>query len=276
MAPTEAPPRGPDAPDGDKPWWRKWWGIAVIVLGVIILIGALTDGGDDAPDEATTAAEEPDAAAEEEAEPTEELEETPDPEEPEEVQEEIEEEADPEPVEVEEPEPEPEPIEPVVYEGSGDDVIDVETFELPMVATIEHQGSSNFAIIAHTESGSRDLLVNTIGNYTGTRPLNFVEGPTEFEITADGSWTITITSLLEQPTLAETSSGSGDEVLFVDTGSGRLTLTHDGDSNFVVLAYGSMRELLVNEIGGYEGTVRLPDALALEIQADGSWTTELG
>jgi hypothetical protein len=244
----------------------RWTSLLVSLALVASAAGCASDGEEEAtPTDAAAVDTEPETeATEPQAEPETETAET-----------EPETEAETEP-ETDEPEPEPEPIEPVVYEGSGDDVIDVESFELPMVATIEHQGSSNFALLSYGESDNRDLLVNTIGDYSGTRPLNFIDDPSEFEITADGSWTITITSLLEQPTLAETTTGTGDEVLFVDTGSGRLTLTHDGDSNFAVFAYGSTRDLLVNEIGGYEGTVRLPDALALEIQADGNWTAEVG
>lgn len=37
-------------------------------------------------------------------------------------------------------------------------------------------------------------------------------------------------------------------------------------------ATGGRLDLLVNDIGTYTGTVRLPDALALEINADGRWT----
>lgn len=38
-------------------------------------------------------------------------------------------------------------------------------------------------------------------------------------------------------------------------------------------ADGNRRDLLVNEIGSYDGTVRLgSDALVLEIAADGDWT----
>lgn len=37
-------------------------------------------------------------------------------------------------------------------------------------------------------------------------------------------------------------------------------------------ATGGRLDLLVNDIGRYAGTVWLPDALALEINADGRWT----
>jgi hypothetical protein len=269
-------PSPPNASRDAKPWWKKWWGIALIVLGVFVIIGIATedDGVDDTSD-GLTAAEEPDTdtGQEAEADAEGELDETSDPEDPAEEQEAIEEEAEEEAPEIE-PEPEPEPFEPVVLSGSGDDIVDVDTYPMPMVATLEHDGGQNFAVWAFNEAGDRDLIVNTIGSYTGTRPLNFMGDPTEFEVTASGPWTITITPLLEQPALADTSSGSGDQVLFADA-SGRLTATHDGSQNFAMWAYGNTRNLLINEIGSYEGTVRLPDAVALEIVADGTWTLDI-
>ena len=40
----------------------------------------------------------------------------------------------------------------------------------------------------------------------------------------------------------------------------------------MIRSWGDSRSLMVNEIGTYAGTVRLPDAVALEINADGRWT----
>jgi hypothetical protein len=52
------------------------------------------------------------------------------------------------------------------------------------------------------------------------------------------------------------------------------TLQHTGTSNFVVYAYTSSgAELLVDEIGAYNGEVLLPaGTLLLEVTADGAWT----
>ena len=61
-------------------------------------------------------------------------------------------------------------------------------------------------------------------------------------------------------------------MLLVSTDSSRLSATHNGSSNFAILGWGDRRDLLVNEIGTYSGTVRLGNPLALEIKADGEWT----
>jgi hypothetical protein len=71
-------------------------------------------------------------------------------------------------------------------------------------------------------------------------------------------------------------SGSGQvvEELQIDVVS-TIAFTHNGRSNFSVIAYGSGddRELLVNEIGAYQGVRWLPPgAYTIEIDADGAWT----
>lgn len=173
----------------------------------------------------------------------------------------------------EEPESDAELFESVSLEGTGDDVISIPTApDHLLVATISHDGSSNFAIESHSADGDGDLLVNTIGSYSGTVPVNFLFEADELEITADGPWEIVISDFFEQPVLEDSIEGDGDQVLVVGTDANRLAITHDGESNFAVLGWGQQRNLLVNEIGTYDGTVRLGDALALEINADGTWT----
>jgi hypothetical protein len=146
----------------------------------------------------------------------------------------------------------------------------------PSVLALTHDGASNSAVISYTAAGDRtDLLVNTIGPYTGNLPINFVVGEdvAELEITADGAWTATATSVFAAPAFDTTYEATGDDVVqFAGTGD-RLAVTHDGESNFVVYAYGAGRDLLVNEIGAYTGTLRLPDGtVVLSVNADGRWT----
>lgn len=167
-------------------------------------------------------------------------------------------------------------------EGSGDDVIDfVVPNDDPAVLELTHRGSSNFSVVSYTAAGERlDLLVNEIGLYSGARPVNFLTGEEvgELEITANGAWAITVRPLFASPTLESTFSGTGSEVLLYLANESRLSLTHNGSSNFVVRAWSaSERDLLVNEIGAYEGTVRIdPSALVIEVEADGDWTMEAG
>ena len=80
--------------------------------------------------------------------------------------------------------------------------------------------------------------------------------------------------------------GSGSKVVKLDKPSDRaaiVTLTHEGDSNFVVWALDSTlkeTQLLVNTIGNYRGTTLLdPDTAdvtaRLKIEADGNWTLKV-
>lgn len=231
---------------------------AWVVGGVVILaliVNAVGGGDDSSPDGAAPTVSETDAPVADATEDTA-TEDAPDPEPAEETQ----------PAAL---------FEPIVIEGSGNDVIDVPVVtDDTVVGTFTHEGSSNFIVTSYDQSGDRiSLLVNEIGSYQGTVPFNFQQSPAELEITASGPWTLTISDLLEQP--AYTGSlvtGSGDDVLLVSTDSNRLTATHDGSSNFIILGWGERRSLLVNDIGSYEGTVRLGDAVALEITADGNWT----
>lgn len=74
-------------------------------------------------------------------------------------------------------------------------------------------------------------------------------------------------------------TGEGDSVVLLTGGSfGATTIRNQGGSNFAVIAYsefGDYLDLLVNEIGNYEGEVLLPadDPMLLVIHAvGGSWS----
>lgn len=73
--------------------------------------------------------------------------------------------------------------------GKGDQVLYV-TGDVSGLATfkITHKGTSNFAVIAYTDTES-DLLVNEIGNYSGEQLLP--SGTLLVAITADGTWAMT-------------------------------------------------------------------------------------
>jgi endonuclease YncB( thermonuclease family) len=100
--PPPGPPPGMAPPSADgawvaqptkKAWWKRWWGIALIVLGLLVPLSALADsGGDEDIAEAAAVEAEPEPEAEPAAEPE------PDPE------------PEPEPEPEPDPEPEPEPV----------------------------------------------------------------------------------------------------------------------------------------------------------------------
>ena len=170
------------------------------------------------------------------------------------------------------------PWEEFTVEGSGDDVVDlVVRGDDPAILSITYEGGRNFSVLSYDSSGDRiDLLVNVIGQYSGRVPVNFSVGEevVELEITASGSWSITVQQLSSATAFSDSVSGVGDDVVAYLSTSSRITATHDGDRNFVVQAWSADgRDLLVNDIGAYDGTVRIdPGAILIVVNADGAWT----
>lgn len=178
------------------------------------------------------------------------------------------------------PTPTPEPI---ILTGSGDSVVDVDKGEDAALAHITYTAGSNFIVENYGPDGERiDLLVNTIGSYEGTRPLDFMANDTtkRFQIRSSGAWEIRVVPLTQARTLEVpgTAEGTGDDVLLLvgDTPDLLEADATDATSNFIVVGYGDRRDLLVNEIAPYYGTVILsPKTLILEIRATGPWTVDV-
>lgn len=170
-------------------------------------------------------------------------------------------------------------FDPIRLNGRGDDIVTLDKPDAAAIIHLTHSGSANFIVTSYDGRGnSLNLLVNVIGAYDGTRPLDFADSElTErLEIQADGAWSVAVEPLANaQAVRVPTTNlfGQGDTVLRLSGGSpDTASLTHSGESNFIVTAYGRSRRLLVNEIGNYEGTVIVPgDTAVLEIEADGDW-----
>lgn len=166
-----------------------------------------------------------------------------------------------------------------IYEAisrSGDDVVsNIELGDGIYRAHITNSGGRNFAVWVYDKNDDRDLLVNEIGAYDG---YVYLEGtsPLTFEVTSSGNWKIQIEGLAN--TDLKEFSGYGDYVTDIcSIESGTYQFTHSGKSNFAVWIYTtSGRDLLVNEIGNYDGKkiVRIPDnsRAFFVITASGNWT----
>ena len=77
----------------------------------------------------------------------------------------------------------------------------------------------------------------------------------------------------------KTVNGRGDDVvsnITVGDGVYRVHFKHSGSSNFIVKSYDATgdRELLINDIGNYDGYILLTGVspFSIEIKADGSWS----
>lgn len=170
------------------------------------------------------------------------------------------------------------------FAGSGEEVREGVSIQGGLtVVEATHSGESNFQV--QLAGGEYDILfVNVIGSYDGESAELVEEGEYIMDITADGSWEITV----RQPrsgdgeALPVSYSGNGQSVVgpvrFDGTGVARGT--HDGESNFQVTIYpmtGSFGELVFNEIGTFEGetTYSVNGIGWIEVVADGNWNIEL-
>lgn len=170
-----------------------------------------------------------------------------------------------------------------VFSGAGDSVVTVATVGEPVLVSMTHDGSSNFAVTSKTASdGYITLLANTIGNYSGTRlqELSKKEKLSMFDVTADGNWTITVKPLSAATAWTGKSiTGSGDVVVKIPkktTAGNKLGMQHTGTSNFAIISYSSKGKYLTlkaNEIGDYSGTKTFgQSAVYLGVESEGSWT----
>jgi hypothetical protein len=175
----------------------------------------------------------------------------------------------------------PTPIPSVVIEGKGQTVTD--PFTPPSSinrVTFTHKGSSNFIVHSFAANGDEGSLVNVIGNYQGIRPLLSENPPYYFEVKADGTWSIRVEPITDEPGAVSGISGKGDYVsgLFQPTSTGPkpYNLTHNGEGNFIVhLFCAGGQDSVENEIGAVNGSVvaRFEKGPCFwEVRADGDWT----
>ena len=179
------------------------------------------------------------------------------------------------------PTPTPEPS-PVVLSGKGDFVSDPVKLTFVANLTLTHAGARNF-IVYENQGTAKNLLVNTIGLYQGTRPLwadgQTLDGPRTFEIKADGAWTLTM-SPIKCCATEGAFAGHGDAVstsiTSTDTSSKPWEISHTGTRNFIVyLRCDTGANLVVNKIGAYSGSalVALSKGFCIwDVRADGDWS----
>ena len=248
----------------------RWLAVPAFLLIVLMLIAVACTEEEDGDTETT-----PTPSAEDQAE------ETPAPQEV-------------TPTPTEEPQPQIEEPESQSLQGAGQEVSDPVVLEEGLtIFRMTHDGASNFAIwLLNQETGEQlELLVNEIGSFDGAKAVGIVDpGNYVLDVSADGNWSVTA----EQPRPADapgppqTFDGLGQSVsapFTLNEGLASFTLFHDGSSNFAIWlidAQGNLVELLVNEIGPFDGSKAVSvtdDLLAaspgihfLDIAADGNWT----
>lgn len=159
-----------------------------------------------------------------------------------------------------------------VFNGSGDSVVKFELSD-PAIITFICNGCERNTVLK--TDGEDSLLVNEIGAYAGSRIVNTSDGAliTKFTIKADSDWALTIADITTAKTFNGPASGHGDTVVLFKNSFDTATIKNVGEHNFIVYGYGgSRRELIVNEIGSYKGTVSLTAPGFVQVRSSGDWT----
>lgn len=174
---------------------------------------------------------------------------------------------------------------PIVLTGTGDSVVDFSKWDGPAILHVTHNGGGNFVLWNNDASGNHiDLLINTIGSYQGTLPLDFldIEQTTRFEVNAGGTWEIQVLpfAMVRKENIPGIIQGVGDEVIAFTGAASPDLLKADASGasgNFVVFTFGdSGRDLALNEIAPYTGTVAAArGTYVIVITATGPWSIEV-
>lgn len=239
-----------------KPWYKKWW---VIGIGALFLYSIVSNSFEEAREKAKEAKD----TVSDNQQVTKQAN------------------------QLEEVIPEPSPI-----KLSGTSQQASQTFSLEnglSVFKMTHTGTSNFAVVLMDSDGQRvELLVNEIGKFDGAKAVGITKkGEYILDVSADGKWAITIEQ--PRPVTAEstpkTFTGTGQLVspfIKLDKGLTTFKLKHAGKSNFAVILMdksGNREELLVNEIGDFDGSkavgISRSGIYLLDISADGAWTASV-
>lgn len=166
---------------------------------------------------------------------------------------------------------------PLVAKGKGDSVVKVPAGAAAAIVTATHSGTSNFTLqVLDSENHETELLINTIGKYTGTTFAGESDAPGRLKVGADGAWTITVAPVASAKLMGTSAAGRGDAVLLYDGPVADWTVSHKGQSNFVVKTISTeSSDLPINEIGNYSGVVPVgAGPMVVIINADGAWSVQ--
>ncbi len=251
--PGPTPSTPPGEPDRGRvdPRFKRRWGLAVLLLGVGVVYGAFLEGG---PSELDLAAEPDDT----------DLHATGDPEDARASSESGSESG----------------FDPVTFVGAGPEIVELRIVEdQPAILRITHSGAAAFVVEAVDDRGVNDVVIDTVGEYEGTRPVNLgelVAAYRELDIRADGRWTIEVLPMASAERVEDgRASGRGDEVLLID-GGGPGWFSHDGQGDVTVEQYGDSvppsGASIIDGSGVHDLAITVSDdAEALIITADGAW-----
>jgi hypothetical protein len=175
------------------------------------------------------------------------------------------------------------PPEPIVFNGTGNDVVDLGAGNTRFILRASHDGQSNFQVeLLDQALQPIDFPFNEIGPVTdATVVMDISSGGQFLQVTADGNWTLQLLDVASVPVVGDTFNGTGKSVVLYNGPAAVFAITHDGQSNFQVTLgdpkTGELTDVVVNEIGPYSG--RNPISVGpvlIEVAADGNWTFTKG
>jgi hypothetical protein len=169
------------------------------------------------------------------------------------------------------------------FEGSGSTTTD--TFELDdgiAIASFSNESDDEFTIELAGSGGQ--TLTTTAGRVAGESITTVESGTHQIEIDADDSWLVDLSQpeihgedLMELP-VERSGTGSSFVGPLWAPDDVSLSLSHDGDGDFVVDGYGAdgSREQIVNQTGSASGSrsYAASGVVWINIEADGDWTLE--
>lgn len=168
-----------------------------------------------------------------------------------------------------------------IYEGSGDDFIEIDKPEDAALLKISGNAEGRYFGVqgVNDQNENTQLFVNTTSIYDGIRPMDFDgSNTTMLEIEAPGEWRIGVFPVGWARSIDEVPgelSGTGDEVFLVWDGDSASRAYIEGNTQeryFGVVSWYERSELLVNTTQEYSGTVRLRQTpFAIEVEATGDW-----
>jgi len=175
------------------------------------------------------------------------------------------------------------PPEPIVFNGTGNDVVDLGAGNTRFILRASHDGQSNFQVeLLDQGLQPLDFPFNEIGPVTdATVVMDISSGGQFLQVTADGNWTLQLLDVASVPVVGDSFNGKGKSVVLYDGPAAVFAITLDGESNFQVTLgdtkTGELTDVVVNEIGPYSG--RNPISVGpvlIEVAADGNWTFTRG
>lgn len=169
---------------------------------------------------------------------------------------------------------------PVQQSGAGDASITLPDGVYYGAAQVTFDGPGEFRLALLDATGAEaEVLIEIAGPYAGTLPMGLTATaePETLQVTADGSWSLTVSPVGQSAALPAT--GHGDGVFLYDGPGGDVALTHAGTSTFLVFEQAGEQyatALLADELGAWSGTAPLSAGPSVVVViADGDWSATL-